>query len=250
MGRHCFLCIVTSTWIQTTNSGVSKIPWSWLQESPMVCCSVSSVAGAAINSMEEDRKLPFQMSVDSGRRMKMLMKRCYVAFLLLLVISAFWITGCKRSQITWIASSFDPIAEFLGTLWVQIQQFHLVPCKVPMKHAMHDPPSMIFSRWVGDEPNKRFLDDSIRVERSVTCQLRPAASTMPTRGRKWVSRTPTPQNKTMMPKSFHIPHCNQQWMRNNTGSMSPSHKLMEMWTIQLQKVDLVGIFGQVGFWGH
>ena len=100
MGRHCFLCIVASMGIQTTNLGVSESPLSRLQESPMVCYSVSSVAGAAIDSVEEDRKLLFWMSVNNCRRMKMLMKRCYVAFLLLLVISAFWITGCKRSQIT------------------------------------------------------------------------------------------------------------------------------------------------------
>ena len=100
MGRHCFLCVVASMGIQTTNLGVSESPLSRLQESPMVCYSISSVAGAAIDSVEEDRKLLFWMSVNNCRRMKMLMKRCYVVFLLLLVMSAFWITGCKRSQIT------------------------------------------------------------------------------------------------------------------------------------------------------
>jgi len=100
MGRHCFLCIITSMRIQTTTLMVSESPLHGLQESPMVCCSVSSAAGAAIDSVEEDRKLLFQMSVDNGRRMKMLMKRHCVAFLLLIVILAFGITGCKRSRIT------------------------------------------------------------------------------------------------------------------------------------------------------
>jgi len=59
MGRHCFLCIVTSMRIQTTTLGVSESPLSPLQESFMVCCSISSVAGAAIDGVEEDRKLPF-----------------------------------------------------------------------------------------------------------------------------------------------------------------------------------------------
>ena len=90
MGRHCFLCVVTSMWIQTTNQGVWKSPLSRLQELPMIYCSVSSAAGAAIDSVEEHRKLLFQMSVNNGRRMKMLMKRCHVVFLLLLVILAFF----------------------------------------------------------------------------------------------------------------------------------------------------------------
>ena len=50
---------------------------------------MSSAAGAAIDSVEEDRKLLFWLSVGNGRRMKILMKRHYVVFLLLLVISAF-----------------------------------------------------------------------------------------------------------------------------------------------------------------
>ena len=88
MGRHCFLCIVTSMRIQTTNLGVSEIPVSRLQESPVVCCSISSVAGAAINSVEEGRKLLFQMSVNKSRSLKMMMMTCVIVWLLSFVIAA------------------------------------------------------------------------------------------------------------------------------------------------------------------